>query len=72
MTITCPIGPSHTNRRFVHPLYHYRMAQVYEKKGATAEAIAEYERFQKLWQKADPHRPELVDTRTRLAHLKKM
>jgi tetratricopeptide (TPR) repeat protein len=42
------IGPAHTNRRLVHPIYHYRLAQVYEKKGMSADAAAEYSRFVKL------------------------
>ncbi len=27
------IGPQHRNRRLIHPIYHYRLAQIYEKKG---------------------------------------
>jgi len=63
------IGPEHTNRRFIHPIYHYRLAQVYEKKGMNAEAVAEYERFVRLWEKADPPRPEVKDARSRVAQL---
>lgn len=64
------IGPAHTNRRFIHPIYHYRVAQVYEKKGMNAEAAAEYARFVKLWEKADPPRPEVRDARNRLSRMK--
>jgi tetratricopeptide (TPR) repeat protein len=64
------IGPEHTNRRLIHPIYHYRLAQVYEKKGMSADAASEYERFVKLWEKADPPRPEVKDARTRLSTLK--
>jgi tetratricopeptide (TPR) repeat protein len=64
------IGPGHQNRRLIHPIYHYRLAQVCEKKGMKVEAIAEYERFLKLWEKADPGRSELKDARKRLSELK--
>jgi tetratricopeptide (TPR) repeat protein/tRNA A-37 threonylcarbamoyl transferase component Bud32 len=64
------IGPEHTNRRLIHPIYRYRLAQVYEKKGMNAEAAAEYERFVKLREKADPPRPEVKDARDRLSKLK--
>jgi tetratricopeptide (TPR) repeat protein len=64
------IGPAHTNRRFIHPIYHYRLAQVYEKKGMNAEAAAEYERVVKLWERADPPRPEVNEARNRLSKLK--
>jgi tetratricopeptide (TPR) repeat protein len=64
------IGPEHTNRRLIHPIYHYRLAQVYEKKNLSAEAAAEYERVVTLWEKADPPRPEVKDARNRLSQLK--
>jgi hypothetical protein len=35
-----------------------------------AEAAAEYERFVKLREKADPPRPEVKDARDRLSKLK--
>ncbi len=64
------IGPQHRNRRLIHPIYHYRLAQVYEKKGQTTEAATEYERFLKLWENADQRRPEIQDARSRLAVLR--
>jgi tetratricopeptide (TPR) repeat protein len=63
-------GPEHKNRRPVHPIYHYRLAQVYEKKGMRAEAAAEYGRFLKMLETADTERPEIADARKRLAGLK--
>jgi tetratricopeptide (TPR) repeat protein len=61
------IGPEHKNRRPVHPIYHYRLAQAYEKKGLAAEAKAEYGRFLKVLEKADKESPQMADARKRLA-----
>jgi tetratricopeptide (TPR) repeat protein len=53
----------------IFPRYHYRLAQVYERKGMNAKAIAEYEKFLKIWGKADPVYREPADARARLAKL---
>jgi serine/threonine protein kinase/Tfp pilus assembly protein PilF len=55
----------------VFPRYHYRLAQVYERKGLKEKAIAEYEKFLKIWGKADPIYKEPADARARLAKLKR-
>ena len=54
----------------IFPRYHYRLAQVYERKGLKAKAIAEYEKSLKIWGKADPIYKEPADARARLARLK--
>jgi DNA-binding winged helix-turn-helix (wHTH) protein/TolB-like protein len=65
------IGSQHGNRRPVHPIYHYRLAQIYERRGQSNEAATEYERFLKLWENADPARPEIASARSRLEALRK-
>jgi serine/threonine protein kinase len=55
----------------IFPRYHYRLAQVYERKGLNVKAIAEYEKFLKIWGKADPIYKEPADARLRLATLKR-
>ncbi len=65
------IGPAHKNRRLIHPIYHFRLAQAYEKKGMRTEAADQYERFLKLWEKADIRRPETEEARMRLSVMEK-
>ncbi len=56
----------------IFPRYHYRLAQVYERKGLNTKAIAEYEKFLKIWRKADPIYKEPADARARLARLRRL
>jgi tetratricopeptide (TPR) repeat protein len=64
------IGPERKLCPLIHPLYHYRLALLYEEKGRAAEAIERYERFLSTWIYADSARSEIVDAKGRLARLK--
>jgi tetratricopeptide (TPR) repeat protein len=64
------IGPERELCPLIHPLYHYRLALLYEETGRAAEAIERYQRFLDTWIYADADRPEIVDARSRLARLK--
>ena len=57
-------------RYLIHPLYHYRLGQVYEDKGEKAKAATEYKKFLEYWKDADATHPELADAKKRLAALK--
>jgi serine/threonine protein kinase/Tfp pilus assembly protein PilF len=56
--------------RPIFPRYHYRLAVLYEKKGMKEKAISEYEKFLKIWGKADPVYKEPGNARRRLAKLR--
>ena len=45
----------------IHPLYHYRLAKLYEDKAWTGKAIEHYEKFLDFWKDADPGFPEVDD-----------
>ncbi len=51
-------------------MVHYRVAQLYEKKGDRQQAILYYQRALDQWKKADEDMPELMDVKARLASLK--
>jgi tetratricopeptide (TPR) repeat protein len=54
----------------IFPVYHYRLGLVYEKTGMKEKAMEQYEKFLKIWDKADPVYKEPGDARIRLARLK--
>jgi tetratricopeptide (TPR) repeat protein len=61
--------PASQDRRLHNPVYHYRLAKLYEQKGLKEEAKKTYTRFLELWKDADTGIPELVDAKKRLAQL---
>jgi tetratricopeptide (TPR) repeat protein len=62
--------PNSTDRRIVHPKYHYELAKLYEQKNWYGKAIEHYEKFLDLWKDADEGLPELEDARKKLVSLK--
>ncbi len=62
-------GDSRT-RQMIHPLYHYRLAALYDRLGESGKAAAHYERFLDLWQHADPEIEEIAAARQSLARLR--
>ncbi len=63
--------PKHQDRRFIHPRLHFRLGKVYEDLGEKEKAAAEYEKFLRLWSKAEANRQELVEAAGRMEKLKK-
>jgi DNA-binding SARP family transcriptional activator len=62
--------PDRENRLLIPPVYHFRLANLYEQKGWEGKAIERYEKFLDLWKDADPGIAEVEDARKRLAGLK--
>jgi tetratricopeptide (TPR) repeat protein len=63
-------GPERRLCPLIHPLYHYRLALLYEETGRGDRAVERYERFLGSWIHADPDRPEIADAKARLARLR--
>jgi pentatricopeptide repeat protein len=57
------------DRRWIHPLTHYRLAKAYDQAGRKDKARASYKKFLEFWKDADPGRPEVEDAQKRLAAL---
>ena len=60
------IDPKGQDRRMHNPIYHYRLAKLYDTKGMKAAARAEYQNLLDDWKDTDPGIPELVDAKKRL------
>ncbi len=61
--------PSGARRFLIHPLYYYRLGELYGRKGVTAKAIEAYTKFLKIWKWAERDHPELQDARRELKRL---
>ncbi|MGB3862712.1 MAG: tetratricopeptide repeat protein, partial [Candidatus Aminicenantaceae bacterium] len=64
------LNPENKRYLLAHPLYHYRLAQLYEEKGWKGKAIEQYEKFLDLWKDADPGIAEVEDARKRVGELR--
>jgi pentatricopeptide repeat protein len=62
--------PASLDLGLIHPLTHYRLAQLYDRANRKKDAAAEYRRFLDLWKDADPGRIEIRDAGVAIARLK--
>jgi serine/threonine protein kinase/Flp pilus assembly protein TadD len=62
-------NPESADRRLIHPLNYYRLGKVYEQKGNKRKAKANYRKFLKMWENADPGIAEVEVAKKRLAEL---
>ena len=60
------IDPSNQVRQLIPPVYHYRLAKLYEQKGLLDNARGQYLRFLEIWKDADQRRLEVEDARKSL------
>jgi hypothetical protein len=65
------VSPETNNRSLINPLYHFRVAEIYERKGNKAKAAEHYKKFLEIWKDADPELPEPGLAKARLAALGK-
>jgi serine/threonine protein kinase/tetratricopeptide (TPR) repeat protein len=61
--------PTNKARKLINPLFHYRLARLYEDEGRAADAARSYERFLEICEDAGPELTQLDDARRRLAAL---
>ena len=45
----CEFQPGSRERRLIHPLYHYRLADLYREQGQTDQALEHYDRVLEIW-----------------------
>jgi serine/threonine protein kinase/tetratricopeptide (TPR) repeat protein len=63
-------NPKKPELRFIHPLLHYRLGQVYESMGASEKALERYTKFLELWKHAEGDSPELQEARLKVQILR--
>lgn len=64
------IDPKNQVRQLIHPIYHYRLARLYEEKDLKEKAREQYQKFLDIWKDADSSHPELADARKRLSAIR--
>jgi tetratricopeptide (TPR) repeat protein len=61
--------PDSPGKFMIRPIYHYRLARLYEAKGMREEAVERYRKLLLIWKDADEGMDELTDARARLTAL---
>ena len=61
--------PSREERFLIRPIFHYRLAKLYEQKARTKDALAEYQKFLTIMSEADVCLTEIADAKARVASL---
>ena len=64
------VNPVNRMRYFIHPLYHYRLAKLYEEKGQKNEAINKYGKFIRIYKDTDKMSRRVIETKEVLNRLK--
>ncbi len=61
--------PGNKEQFIINPIYHYRLAKLYQQTGQIQKAIDRYRRFLEIWKYADQGLPQVIDAKQRLATL---
>jgi tetratricopeptide (TPR) repeat protein len=64
------LQPDSKNRRLIHPMYRYRVAELYKQQGRLKQAAGEYKRAAEIWKNADPSLVQAEDARGKIKELK--
>ena len=62
-------NPDGNNRRLIHPILHYCLAKLYDRRGFKIKARLEYQKFLGFWKNANHSLPEIIDVKSRLEAL---
>jgi len=63
--------PQQKGRFFIHPLYHYHLAKLYQQNGQPRKAIKRFKQFIEIWINADEELPQVIDAKKQLVILTK-
>jgi len=63
------VDSSRIDRRLTPPIFHYRLAKLYDEKGRGQEAIVQYQKFLTIMSEADIYQAEIADAKARVAAL---
>jgi serine/threonine protein kinase/tetratricopeptide (TPR) repeat protein len=63
------LRPGKREHFIINPIYHYRLAKLYQQNGQIQKAIDRYRRFLDIWKYADEGLPQLIDAKKRLTVL---
>lgn len=65
------INPDNEDRRLIYPIYHYRLAKLYEEQNKLREAKDQFEQFLSIWKDADNDLLPKRDAETRLSNIQR-
>ena len=65
----CNFHPDRRDRRLIHPLFHYRLADLHRKQGQTDQALEHYDRVLQIWKTGGARLEEVRSARQKVEQL---